>query len=92
MPIISFFAKISDSSKFDMLARQTFPNSWKFAVEEYKDATSVPYGCLRVVMDLKLDQYNRYRLRTNIFPGEQQFVYVQKWKVESCTKSTWSSA
>jgi len=49
---------------------------WKFAVEGYEDATSVPYGYLLV--DLKPDQDERYRLRTNVFPGEMQPVYVRK--------------
>jgi len=39
---------LRDAGKFDMLSRQMFPNSWKFAVEGYMDATSVPYGCLHV--------------------------------------------
>jgi len=42
----------------------------------HEDAASVPYGYLLV--DLKADQDERYRLRTNVFPGEMQHVYVRK--------------
>jgi len=53
-----------------------YPTCWKSAVQGYEDATSVPYGYL--LADLKPDQDERYRLRTNVFPGEMQLVYVRK--------------
>jgi len=60
-----------------MLARQMYPNDSRFAVEAYRDATSLPYGYLLV--DLKPEQDDWYRLRINIFPGDEtQFVYVKK--------------
>jgi len=70
------FKNPRDVSQFAVLARQMYPNSWKFAIEGYEDATSTPYGYLLV--DLKPDRDDRCRLRTNIFPGEQQYVYVRK--------------
>ena len=70
------FKNPRDAGQFAALARQMYPNTWKFAVEAYVDATSVPYGYLLV--DLKPDQDERCRLRTNIFPGERQYVYVKK--------------
>jgi len=56
-----------DATQFATLARQMYPNSSKFAIEAYKDATSIPRGHLLV--DLKPDQDERCRLRTNIFWG-----------------------
>jgi len=68
------FKNPRDAGRFALLARQMYPNSWKFAVEGYQDATSVPYGYLSV--DLKPDQDERCRLSTNVFAGELQRVYV----------------
>ena len=48
----------------------------KVAIEAYKDATSAPYGYL--LIDLKPEQDERCRLRTNVFPGENQYVYVSR--------------
>jgi len=53
-----------------------YQNSSKFAVEAYEVAASVPYDYLLV--DLKSDQEERCRLRTNIFPSETQYAYVKK--------------
>jgi len=70
------FKNPRDASQFAILARQMFPNNSKFAIEAYRDATSAPYGYLFV--DLKPDQDDQLRLRTNIFPGETQYVYVKR--------------
>jgi len=53
-----------------------YPNTSKFAIEAYKDATSAPYGYL--LIDLKTEQDERCRLRANVFPEEMQFAYVRK--------------
>ena len=63
--------------QFSILARQMYPSGFKFAEEAYRDATERPFGYLFV--DLKPPQDEWYRLRTNIFPGEMQYVYVRKW-------------
>jgi len=65
-----------DASQFATLARQMYPNTSKFAIEAHKDATSAPYGYL--LIDLKPEQLERCRLRTNVFPGENQYVYVSR--------------
>jgi len=70
------FKNPRDAGQFATFARQMYPNCWKFAVEAYQDATKDPYGYLLV--DLKPEQHDRCRLRTNIFPGESQYVYVRK--------------
>jgi len=72
------FKNPRDASQFATLARQMYPNASKFAKEAYKDATSAPYGYL--LIDLKREQDERCRLRTNIFPGENQYVYVSRDK------------
>jgi len=48
----------------------------KFLAEAFKDATSNPFGYL--LFDLKPDTGERYRIRTNIFLRETQFVYLVK--------------
>jgi len=51
-----------------------YPKSSQFAVETYKDATREPYSYLLV--DLRPEQYDELRLRTNVFSGETHYVYV----------------
>jgi len=70
------FKNPRDATKFATLARQMYPSASKFVIETYKDATSAPYGHLLV--DLKPGQDERCCLRTNVFPGEMQYVYVRK--------------
>jgi len=70
------FKNPRDAGQFATFARQMYPNCWKFAVEAYQDATKDPYGYLLV--DVKPDQDDRCRLRTDIFPGELQYAYVPK--------------
>ena len=70
------FKNPRDVGQLSILARQMYPSSWKFAEEAYRDATERPFGYLFV--DLKPQQDERCRLRTNIFPGEMQYVYVRK--------------
>ena len=70
------FKNPRDAGQFSTLARQMYPSSWKFAEEAYRDAKERPFGYL--FMDLKPQQDERCRLRTNIFPGEMQYVYVRK--------------
>ena len=59
-----------------ILARQMYPKQWQFAVEAYKDATREPYSYL--LLDLRPEQNEDLRLRTNVFPGETHYVYVPK--------------
>jgi len=70
------FKNPRDVSQFANLARQMYPRKWQFAVEAYRDATQLPYSYLLV--DLRPEQDDDLRLRTNIFPGETQYVYVEK--------------
>ena len=70
------FKNPRDASQFANLARQMYPKKWQFAVEAYKDATREPYSYL--LIDLRPEQDEDLRLRANVFPGEQQYVYVPK--------------
>jgi len=47
-----------------------------FLVDAFKVATEKPFGNL--LLDLKPDAEENYKVRTNIFPGEKQFVYLPK--------------
>ena len=57
-----------DATQFANLARQMYPKTPQFAVEAIKDATREPYSYLLV--DLRPEQDEDLRLRTNIFPGK----------------------
>jgi len=70
------FKNPRDASQFANLARQMYPKSSQFAVEAYKDATREPYSYL--LIDLRPEQDEDLRLRTNIFPRETHYVYVSK--------------
>ena len=70
------FKNPGDVSQFANLARQMYPKKSQFAVEAYKDATLEPYSYLLV--DLRPEQDDDLRLRTNIFPGETHYVYIVK--------------
>ncbi|PJE78547.1 hypothetical protein CI610_02517 [invertebrate metagenome] len=62
-----------DSSQVRCLSQQMFPGK-TLLMEAYKDATLHPHGYLLV--DLKQNTPSDLRLRTCVFPGEYQFVYV----------------
>ena len=70
------FKNPRDVSQFANLARQMYPKTSHFAVEAYRDATREPYSYLLV--DLRPEQDDELRLRTNIFPGETHYVYIPR--------------
>ena len=70
------FKNVRDATQVAILARQMYPGNGKFMMEAFKDSTSKPYGYLLVDMRPETDE--RYRLRSNIFPNEEQCVYVPK--------------
>jgi hypothetical protein len=74
---IVMFKNPRDANQVTTLARQMYPGRSKFMVEAFKDATKNPYGYL--LIDLKPETDERYRIRTNIFPDDdRQYVYVSK--------------
>ena len=70
------FKNPRDATQVATLGRQMYPNNSKFLVEAFKDATKGPYGYL--LLDLRADTLENYRVRTNIFAGERQYVYIPK--------------
>ena len=70
------FKNARDATQISHLAGQMYPGKSKFMIESYRDATSNPFSYLLV--DLKPDTEDRFRLRSNIFPGETSYVYLPK--------------
>jgi len=66
----------SDKLQISNLAKQMYPGKTKYFMEAYQDAVSSPFGYLFV--DCSPHTEEEYRLRTSIFPGEVQYVYVQR--------------
>ena len=73
---IVLFKNPRDNSQFAHLARQLYPHNFRYAVDSYINATKDAFGYL--LIDLRNEQDEELRLRTHIFPGEQQIVYVPK--------------
>ena len=71
------FKNPRDQTQVNCLARQMYPNGQsRFMLDAFNDATSKRYGYLLV--DLKQDTDDILRLRTNIFPDEETYVYLTK--------------
>ena len=71
------FKNPRDATSISHLARQMYPGRTKFALDAFKDATSIPHGYL--LIDLKQDTSEDMRLRTCIFPDDDvQYVYLPK--------------
>lgn len=69
------FKNPRDSLGISTLARQAFPRAVGHVIESYEDATQLPYTYL--LLDFHQKTPECLRLRTSIFPGEQQVVYVK---------------
>jgi len=75
------FKNPRDVSQFANLARQMYPKTSQFVVEAYRDATREPYSYLLV--DLRPEQDEELRLRTNIFPERHTTYTFQGYKRET---------
>jgi hypothetical protein len=73
---ILIFRNLHDSLGITTLGKQMFPKHTDYLLEAFHDATSKPYGYL--LIDCHQLTPENMRLRTNILPGEQQFVYVKR--------------
>ena len=62
-----------DNSQFATIGRQLCLDKVKFLMWAYKDATSSPHTYL--MLDLKLDTEERFRVRSNILEDPQD-VYI----------------
>ena len=70
------FKNPRDASQITHLAKQMYPHAVKFLAEVFQDATATPHSYL--LIDLKQNTPEHMRLRTNIFPGDVQYVYLRK--------------
>jgi len=70
------FKNPRDALQVATLSRQMHPTNHKFLIDAFKDATEKPYGYL--LIDLRADTLEKYRIRTNIFNGERSYVYLPK--------------
>jgi hypothetical protein len=70
------FKNPRDALQVATLGRQMYPGNAKFLIEAFKMATEQPYGYL--LIDLRAETLEKYRLRSNIFAGEIQYVYLPK--------------
>lgn len=67
------FKNIRGTSQIQTLGRQLFPGKSATLTEAFQDATKRPYGYL--LIDLTPQGRDEYRLRTNLFYGEDIVVY-----------------
>ena len=66
----------SDQLQAATLAKQLYPGKTQYFMEAYRDACREPYGYL--FLDLCQDTPENKRLRSRIFPGQVQVIYVPK--------------
>ena len=71
---IVIFKSVRDQCQINYFFRQMYPKKSQEALEVYKDATSTPRGYL--LIDLRCDTDQNWRLRTCIFPDDTNFVYT----------------
>ena len=70
------FKNPRDASQIAHLAKQMYPGQSRYVQEAFTLATRKPYGYL--LLDLKQSTPDALRLRSRIFPGEENEVYIQK--------------
>ena len=73
---IIIFNSPRDMNQIGTLGRQMYPDSSKFFLESYKDATSNGHGYLFI--DLKQKTEEKNRIQTGIIPGELRIIYTKK--------------
>lgn len=73
---IVLFKNPRDASQISHLASQMYPGKTSYMKEAYRLSTIKPFGYL--LIDLKQETDEKFRLRTNIFPNDQQIVYLPK--------------
>ena len=70
------FKNPRDKTQISHLSKQMFPGKSNYMQESYLNAVSNPYGYL--LIDLRQQTPDHLRLRTDIFPHQNQVVYIQK--------------
>lgn len=71
---LTIFKNPRDKMQISTLARQLFPENFKYLLESYTDATSKPYSYISI--DLKPNTDDRLRLRTRLTPEENEHNIV----------------
>ena len=69
------FKNPRDASQIVHLAKQMYPGETKYVQEAFTLATRNPHGYL--LLDLKQTTPDNLRMRSHIFPGEVQEVYIR---------------
>ena len=69
------FQNLTDVSQIMALAHQMYPRRTQFFLEAFARATARPHGYM--VINMKQNTPDILRLRTFIFPGEEQKAYVE---------------
>ena len=67
------FKNIRGTSQIQTLSRQLFPGKSQYLTKAFEDATKSPFNYLMI--DLTPTGRDEYRLRTNVFRGEDIIVY-----------------
>ena len=62
-----------DALQIQHFGREVFPGKTNLFMQAYRLATSKPYGYL--IVDLESKRDSRFRLRTDIFPGQIPTIY-----------------
>jgi len=75
-PYLVLFPNPRDNSMIETLGRQTFPLHKKFLSSAFNQATEETFGYL--LLDFKPDTPKDLRVRSNVFSGEQCWVYLPK--------------
>ena len=71
------FKNLTDVSQIMVLAHQMYPRRTQFFLETFARAAARPHGYM---IDMKQNTPDILRLRTFIFPGEEQKAYVESKK------------
>jgi hypothetical protein len=72
------FKNPRDVSQIMALVHQMYPRRTQFFLEAFARATNRPHGYM--IIDMKQNAPDILRLRTFIFPGEEQKAYVESYK------------
>ena len=74
---LTVFKSPRDMLQINHLAKQMYPGKSKFVLESFTDAVAKPHGYL--LFDLRQETPDFLRLRTNIFPDDdEKVVYMPK--------------
>ena len=74
--IIILFKNSRDKLQIQTLARQIYPKRTSFLIDAYEKAVAQPFSYL--LIDLHNLSDARYQLRTSIFPGQDNSIFVEK--------------